>query len=33
MTLDRATLTDRVGRLPRSKLDLVLYGIDVVLGR
>jgi mRNA interferase MazF len=33
MTLDRSTLTDRVGRLPRSKLDLVLYGIDVVLGR
>ncbi len=33
MTLDRSTLTDRVGQLPDSKLDLVLYGIDVVLGR
>jgi mRNA interferase MazF len=33
VTLDRATLTDRVGRLSDSKLELVLYGIDVVLGR
>ncbi len=33
MTLDRSMLTDRVGQLPRGKLDLVLYGIDVVLGR
>jgi mRNA interferase MazF len=33
MTLDRSTLADRVGQLPDSKLDLVLYGIDVVLGR
>ncbi|MCX6364783.1 MAG: type II toxin-antitoxin system PemK/MazF family toxin [Actinobacteria bacterium] len=33
MTLDRSTLTDRVGQLPHSKLDLVLCGIDVVLGR
>lgn len=33
VTLDRDVLTDRVGSLPESKLDLVLYGIDVVLGR
>ena len=33
VTLDKAFLTDRVGRLARSKLDLVLSGIDVVLGR
>jgi mRNA interferase MazF len=32
-TLDRDSLTDRVGVLPESKLELVLYGIDVVLGR
>jgi mRNA interferase MazF len=32
-TLDRDSLTDRVGVLPDSKLELVLYGIDVVLGR
>lgn len=33
VTLDKATLTERVGKLPRAKLDLVLAGIDVVLGR
>jgi mRNA interferase MazF len=33
LTLDRTVLTDRVGTLSESKLDLVLYGIDVVLGR
>lgn len=33
LTLDRDTLTDRVGSLPESKLELILYGIDVVLGR
>lgn len=33
VTLDRAALTDRVGRLPDAKLELVLYGIDIVLGR
>jgi mRNA interferase MazF len=32
-TLDRSTLTDRVGKLPTAKLDLVLSGIDIVLGR
>lgn len=33
VTIDRSTLTDRVGTLPDKKLDLVLYGIDVVLAR
>ena len=32
-TLDRALLTDRVGKLPRAKLELILSGIDIVLGR
>jgi len=33
VTLDRAVLTERVGRLSRPKIDLVLAGIDIVLGR
>jgi mRNA interferase MazF len=33
VTLDRSLLTDRVAKLPRAKLDLVLAGIDVMLGR
>ena len=33
LTLDKADLTERVGKLPRRKLQLVLSGIDVVLGR
>ncbi len=33
ITLDRALLTTRAGRLSRRQLDLVLRGIDVVLGR
>ncbi|RJQ51624.1 MAG: type II toxin-antitoxin system PemK/MazF family toxin [Actinobacteria bacterium] len=33
VTLDKSSLTDRVGKVPRAKLDAVLYGIDVVLGR
>lgn len=33
VTLDRSALTDQVGGLPSAKLDLVLYGIDVVLSR
>jgi mRNA interferase MazF len=32
-TLDRLLLTDVVGKLPDSKLELILYGLDVVLGR
>ncbi len=33
MTIDRAALTEQVGMLPQAKLDLVLVGIDIVLGR
>ncbi len=33
VTLDRELLGERVGKLPRAKLELVLSGIDVVLGR
>lgn len=33
VTLDRAALTDRAGRLSASHLELVLTGIEVVLGR
>lgn len=33
VTLDGTMLTDRVGRLSDKKLELMLYGIDVVLGR
>jgi mRNA interferase MazF len=33
LTLDRTALTERVGRLSGSNLELVLSGIDVVLGR
>lgn len=33
VTIDRSMLTERVGTLPETKLELVLYGIDVVLGR
>lgn len=32
-TLDRESLLEHVGKLPDAKLDLVLYGIDVVLSR
>lgn len=30
---DRSVLTDRAGRLDRTHIELVLAGIDVVLGR
>ena len=33
VALDKAILTDRVGRLPQDKLELVLAGIDTILGR
>lgn len=33
VTLDRRALTEAVGRLPQAKLELVLAGIDIVLGR
>jgi mRNA interferase MazF len=33
VTVDKAVLTERVGKIPERKLELVLAGIDVVLGR
>lgn len=33
VTLDKSELAERVGRLSPAKLDLVLAGIDTVLGR
>jgi mRNA interferase MazF len=33
VTLDRAVLDDRAGKIPRPRLEAVLNGIDVVLGR
>jgi len=33
VTVDRDALTERVGRLSASNLELVLAGIDVVFGR
>ena len=33
VSLDRTVLTERVGKLASAKLDLVLAGIDIVLGR
>jgi mRNA interferase MazF len=33
VALDKAQLTDRAGKLPRRQLDLILAGIDVILGR
>jgi mRNA interferase MazF len=33
LALDRDRLTERVGRLSHGKIDLLLRGIDLVLGR
>jgi mRNA interferase MazF len=33
LTLDKAALTERVGKIARAKIDLLMSGIDVVLGR
>lgn len=33
VALDRSILSQRVGKLPKAKTELVLNGIDVVLGR
>jgi mRNA interferase MazF len=33
LALDRTLLTRRVGRLARRRIDLILAGIDIVLGR
>ena len=33
VALDKTVLTERVGKLARAKVELLLAGIDVVLGR
>lgn len=33
VTLDKAELTERTGKLSRGRLELVLAGLDTVLGR
>lgn len=33
VAVDRRQLTERVGKLPRRDLELVLAGIDILLGR
>lgn len=33
VALDRTLLEERVGRIPRAKIKLLLAGIDIVLGR
>ncbi|PWB81330.1 MAG: mRNA interferase MazF2 [Candidatus Methylomirabilota bacterium] len=33
VTIDKTYLTERVGKLPATKFELILAGIDVVLGR
>ena len=33
VALDKALLTERVSKLPREKVELLLAGIDVMLGR
>jgi mRNA interferase MazF len=33
LTLDKDVLTERVGKLPRAKVELIFTGIDIVLGR
>jgi len=33
VTLDRSFLTERTAKLPARKLELILSGIDIVLGR
>jgi mRNA interferase MazF len=31
--VDRTLLSDRVGKIPKSKLNAILAGLDIVLGR
>lgn len=33
LTVDRIDLTERVGRVSASQLELILAGVDIVLGR
>ena len=33
VTLDKTSLTERAGTVPHAKIELILAGIDIVLGR
>jgi len=33
ISIDKNLLTERAGKLPRAKLELLFAGIDIVLGR
>jgi mRNA interferase MazF len=33
ITLDKSLFTERVGKIPRPKIQLLFSGIDVILGR
>jgi mRNA interferase MazF len=33
VTIDKSLLSERVGKLSRTKIELILAGLDVVLGR
>ena len=33
VALEKAQLTERAGRIPRRQLELILSGVDVILGR
>ena len=33
VALDRTLLTERIGKLSQAKVDIILAGIDVILGR
>ena len=33
VAIDRSILADRAGKLPKAKLELLLAGIDIILGR
>lgn len=33
VTIDKGTLIEQVGKIPETKVDLILRGIDIVLGR
>ena len=33
VSLDKELLTERMGKIPRAKLELILAGLDVIVGR
>jgi mRNA interferase MazF len=33
VTIDKSLLTEQAGKIPESKIDLILRGIDIILGR